>query len=80
MKRLSQIVTSSIACSAAFAQAAFAGNAIDPGAYSSGTTINDSGSDAGVYLLLAVGALLLIRAATAPKPAEPPAETPDATE
>jgi len=61
-------MASSFACCAAFAQAALAGNA-----YSPEPVIEDGGSDAGLVLLFAVGALILIRAIVAQK-ATPPAE------
>lgn len=63
MNRINRIVASSVACCAAFAQAVFAGNAYTPD-----PVIEDSGSDAGILLLIAVGALILIRAAANPAP------------
>ncbi len=76
MKQIARIIGGSFAGGAAFAQAAFSGSA--SGDYSSGVTMEDGGSDAGLVLLFAVGALLVIRALATPKPAEP-AETPSDT-
>jgi len=77
MTKLSQIMASSFACSSAFAQAAFAGAM----AYSPDPVVEDSGSNAGLLLLLAVGTLLVIRAAATPKPIEGvEADTSDTTE
>ncbi len=70
-------MASSFACCAAFAQAALAGNA---GGYTPDPVIEDGGSDAGLFLLLAVGALLLIRAVNNPQPARPADDASDTTE
>jgi hypothetical protein len=59
---------------AAFAQTAFAGD------YSGGPVVEDGGSNAGLILLLAVGALLVIRAIANPKPVDGAADTPDTTD
>jgi hypothetical protein len=75
MNSVLRIMTSGFASSVAFAHAALAGNAYTPD-----PVIEDNGSDAGLILLLAVGALLVIRAVAAPKPAEGAADAADTTE
>ncbi len=76
MNKLSRIVISSVTGGMTFAQAAFAGVA-----YSTTPVVEDSGSDAGVFLLLAVGALIVIGGLAKPKPAaEPSVDAPDTTE
>jgi hypothetical protein len=62
MTRLYQMIAGSVACCSVFAQAALAGD------YSSLPVVEDNASDAGLALLFAVGALLLIRAIATPKP------------
>jgi hypothetical protein len=77
MKKLSQIVISSVAGCLVFAQSAFAGAT----GYTTTPIVEDSGSDAGVFLLLAVGALIVIGGLAKPKPpAEPSVDAPDTTE
>jgi hypothetical protein len=76
MKKLSRIVVSSVSGYMMFAQTALAGVA-----YSVDPVIEDSGSDAGVFLLLAVGALIVVGSLAKPKPsAEPSVDAPDTTE
>jgi hypothetical protein len=77
MTRLFRIVASSVAGYVAFAQGVLAG----AGAYSVDPIVEDSGSDAGLILLVAVGALLVINA-LAPKtpPADSAVDAPDTTE
>jgi hypothetical protein len=76
MTRLFRIVASTVTGYIAFAQAALAGNS-----YSVDPVVEDSGSDAGLILLVAVGALLVINA-LAPKtpPADSAVDAPDTTE
>jgi hypothetical protein len=76
MNKVSRILASGFACCAAFAQAAMAGGM----AYTPDPVIEDGGSDAGLFLLLAVGALLLIRAVNNPQPAKPADDASDTTE
>lgn len=77
MNKLSRIVISSVTGCMTFAQMALAGDT----AYSSTPIVEDSGSDAGVFLLLAVGALIVIGGLAKPKPpAEPSVDAPDTTE
>lgn len=77
MNKVSRILASGFVCCAAFAQAAMAGSA---GGYAPDPVIEDGGSDAGLFLLLAVGALLLIRAVNNPQPAKPADDASDRTE
>jgi len=76
MNKVYRYTVSTVASWAAFTTAAMAG-AIG---YTPDPVIEDNGSDAGVFLLLAVAALLVIRAAATPKPAEPVETAPETTE
>lgn len=75
MNAVARIMATSFALSAAFANAVMAGVA-----YGSTPVVEDNGSDAGVFLLLAVGALIVIRSLANPKPSEVAEEAPDQTE
>lgn len=77
MKTLVLGATSGLAGCLAFAQAAIAGGM----AYAPAPVVEDSGSDAGIYLLVGIAALLVIQSLNNPKPsAEPSADAPDSTE
>lgn len=76
MNKVTQVIVSGLAACVAFAQAAVAGDG-----YSSSVTVEDNGAEAGVLLLLAVGALIVIGSIAKPKPpAEPSVDAPDTTE
>lgn len=76
MKTLVLRATSGLAGCVAFAQAAIAGGM----AYAPAPVVED-GSDAGIYLLVGIAALLVIQSLNNPKPsAEPSADAPDSTE
>ncbi|NJS37982.1 MAG: hypothetical protein HC783_02160 [Rhodobacteraceae bacterium] len=70
MKTLVRIATGSFASVVGFGQVVLAGNA-----YEAGPTVADNNSDAGVFLLLAIGALIVIKSVASPK-ATQDAETP----
>jgi hypothetical protein len=75
MNTVVRIMAGSVATVVGFAQTAISGN------YSTTPVVEDSGSDAGVFLLLAVGALIVIGGLAKPKPpAEPSVDAPDITE
>jgi hypothetical protein len=70
MNTVVRIMAGSVATVVGFAQTALAGNS-----YEAGPTVADNGSDAGVFLLLAIGALIVIKSVASPKPSQD-AETP----
>ncbi len=70
MNTVVRIMAGSFATVVGFAHTALAGNA-----YEAAPTVADNGSEAGVFLLLAIGALIVIKSVATPKPSQD-AETP----